>query len=686
MIVRDGKTLIIIDRAIFFFILIFVLSLSNSIFVNQIGYFGALLFVLLRFAIARENKFGKTGLEYAFIWFIAAEILSTIFSEYPSVALTNFLKRAVLIPMVYVTIASIQDLKRGRLVFNAYIAGTIVSVLIYIYYSYNYFINDLYRILQSGPSLFQFPITASEIISFTVIFLFAFLINEKTKLKTKLLILLSFAASVLALISTYKRTGWMGGAFGILIILIIKKQWKVLFAGVAVLAIIFMIESNISEIHVFNFNNEKLRQEYTFTTDGRAGQLYPLDEYYVISDYENGLSIYSDSVLIKNIIMPAPVTSFSYWKDSLFFAYLIDTRFVILKRDGLNFSEVNELLTTGYTISYTVANNSLYVLDSDSGLTVFRDPLDEQNQKRFRKFAGNFSVFVDSSIIIFGSNTSGMSAYLLEEGLPSAKIAEVKKSDLEYLFYYKGNILLCYPSGIDVYRYESKEVKLTNKVSTINNVRRIIRSDNGLNVIKKNGDIVGLTYTKNRNLELISNNNIGFSPSGAVLIKGKLYCSYVKRSRLLSILDPYIPSNFNRLALWRAGFKIFKDHILFGVGDIDLAEYYKMYKRDFDKEIQGHMHNTFIHVLVTLGLFGFFAVLFLFIKIIQIDLKIYRQMKSKPFVASYALGALAAFSGFLVSGLTEMNIWDQEITTLIWFTFGLNIVLYKLSLKSESKT
>ena len=88
--------------------------------------------------------------------------------------------------------------------------------------------------------------------------------------------------------------------------------------------------------------------------------------------------------------------------------------------------------------------------------------------------------------------------------------------------------------------------------------------------------------------------------------------------------------------------------------------------------------------MATLGLFGLLAVIYLFYKIIRIDLNIYKKLKDKPFASSYALGALAAFCGFIISGLTELNFWDHEITTLIWFTFGLNIAFFK-SINPEIK-
>jgi O-antigen ligase len=129
---------------------------------------------------------------------------------------------------------------------------------------------------------------------------------------------------------------------------------------------------------------------------------------------------------------------------------------------------------------------------------------------------------------------------------------------------------------------------------------------------------------------------------------------------------------------------MFLDHPLFGVGDIDLAKYYVKYKRPYDKEIHGHLHNNYVHFLATLGLFGFLSLMYLFFKIFKKLSGIYSATKGKPFIASYSLGAIAAFASILVSGLSEQNFWDQEITTLIYFTIGLNIALF-IQYKKESE-
>src|SRR5512143_2859148 len=92
----------IIDNLVLFFMLLFLASLTNSIFINQIGYYGALLLLIFHYFLTKESTFEKTGIEFALLWFIVAEILSLIFSLNHSQSLLFVTRRFLLIPLIYV--------------------------------------------------------------------------------------------------------------------------------------------------------------------------------------------------------------------------------------------------------------------------------------------------------------------------------------------------------------------------------------------------------------------------------------------------------------------------------------------------------------------------------------------------------------------------------------------------------
>lgn len=684
----ENKTsnLKILDSAIYVFIIIFLLSISNSIFVNQIGYYGALILILIKAGVSKENQFSKTGLEFAILWYILAEILSTIFSQEKPLSFHNLLKHTLLIPLIYTMVASVKDFKRAETFLKIYLGGTLVTVLIYLYFSFQFYIKNLYGLTESGPSVFQYPITASEIISFTVIFFFAFLINEKTSIKNKILLFIGFILSSLALFSTYKRTGWMGAAFGILLILIIKKQWKILLTGVALLIIFFITQKNISQVNIFSINSNPVKLVETLNTEGRAYDAYMLNDKLLISDYNKGLLIYKDSSLIKQFELPSAAIKFFHWKDNYYLCGLIDTRYILFRLDNGKLLKMNELYSPGYTYSESVANGNFYILDKDSGLTVFTNPENVKQMIRIPEISGYTNIYVDSVYLVVANPSSDYKIFKLKNSLPEE--TPFVKNSLRDNFVYSSNqtVFSLKNDGLDIFRVDSSGLSYLNTLNSIKSVLQIQFSNGKYFISSSDKNIYVIKQNNEDKFQIINKIDIGFIPKSFSVAENNLYATRVesKQSRLLGIFDPYHPSNFSRIALWKAGIKIFKDHPLFGVGDIDLAQYYKHYKKPYHKEIQGHLHNNFFHVLATLGLFGLLAVIFLFYKIIDIDVKIYKQIKDKAIASSYALGTLAAFCGFIISGLTELNFWDHEIATLIWFTFGLNVAFFR-SVKPDKK-
>jgi hypothetical protein len=679
------KNIILLDRLIFGSLVLFLLTLTNSIFLNQLGYYAALIFVVARYAVSRENKFRKTGMEVFFIAFIISEIISTILSLNFPLAFNNFLKRILLIPIVYTIIAATDDESKLKLEFKIFIGAAIFSMGIYLFNAYKHYIYNLYSLESSGPSVFQYPITTSEIMSFVVIYLFTFLINERTSLKYRFLNFVLLGIAGLALFSTYKRTGWLGAAVGILMVVVIGRKWKILIPLAIGFAAVLLLSNNKSTLQIYDINGNTLNLKETISTTGRASDVLIDSNCFYLSDFDNGLVKYSKNKSKLKLALPAPVISAAKWNDTTLIANLIDTRFIVINKSNDKLSLGEEFISPGQTNSFLVANNVLYVLDSDSGLTVFKMP-NKMNAVRFPELGRYHKMSIDSHYAAFYSLENKLRIYKLKNNLPDKLIYETTPKFPLTGIYLDKILLLSDNQSTAIFKIENDLIEFEGRNNQLKNLFKFSNGKGKLVAVDLTGQVVSIDSGTGDLIKFTPLTKLSYLPGSVNLENLKLYFTYSKVSRLSSIFDIYNPSNFNRFAFWRAGLKIFQDYPIFGVGDIDLAFLYIQYKNEYDKEIQGHMHNNFVHVLVTLGAFGFIIMCALLSKIFLIHLKIYKALKDKPFVSSFALGSAACFIAFIVSGLTELNLFDHEIITLIWFMLGLNLAFYfKMKPAGEKK-
>ncbi len=154
--------------------------------------------------------------------------------------------------------------------------------------------------------------------------------------------------------------------------------------------------------------------------------------------------------------------------------------------------------------------------------------------------------------------------------------------------------------------------------------------------------------------------------------------------RAKSIVNIADRTNHSRLVMWSTGLKIFADHPLLGVGDSDLHEIYVNYRSPDDPEGGGHLHNNYVHLLVTLGSVGLAVVLAMFIRILVLEYKIFAKVHEDWLFGSVALGAAGVFVGFLLNGVFEWNFGDHEIMVFVWFTVGLAIAADGLWVKERA--
>lgn len=676
----------LIDKMIFWFVIVFLVSMTNSIFVNQIGYFGALILFGIRFVISRENTFRKTGLEFAFIIFLSAELISAILSVNHPQAFLYFFKRMVLIPIVYVVASSAENQETAKLFFKVYIFAALLTMIAYIAFAYEHFIAQLYRLESKGPSPFQYVMTAGGLMSFTTIFLFALLINERQKLLVRISYFAAFCISAIALFSSYTRAAWLGTIIGILVVLIAKRKYIFLALTAIVFCLLIFFLKSESKIYQYRISGNELVKQNVINTDGRATSIETSGDTLVVADYEKGVSVYADGKLIQRLETLSPATRIRKWKSNFYIAYLIDTRIDLLKKNPDGKLKVVETFTSkGLTRDIELFDEKFYTADEDSGLSIYYDPSDLMKKSTVRSLQGINRVNIDSKYFVFYNvDDKYLRVFDVKDGAPN-KIVDSIKYVSSVAFLWVHNDQIYFQNSDKLIQYAIENGKLVHKVDfKIIGAFRILFINTTAIAVTMDGKVYKFDKIGDPNVSPYKIAQLNFSPTDFISDGNNIYLTTSKRNRLASLFDPYHETNYERLNIWQTGFKIWKDHPVFGVGDIDLGDYYRQYKAPYLKESFGHQHNIYVHFLVILGAIGFIAVMFLIAKILLLNAKIYKTLKNVPFVSSISLGALAMFIGFLFSGLGEWNFGDQEIITIVWFTVGLNIALYKAYLKNDT--
>jgi O-antigen ligase len=151
------------------------------------------------------------------------------------------------------------------------------------------------------------------------------------------------------------------------------------------------------------------------------------------------------------------------------------------------------------------------------------------------------------------------------------------------------------------------------------------------------------------------------------------------KERALSVFDPQHTSNRSRINMITTGWQMFLDRPIVGFGDVDLKKYYVEYTVPIDNSEGGHLHNNIMHLLVTLGLLGFIAVMILFIKIFIRLYRFARNANDDWLLKGIAIGTFASYIAFHVNGLFEWNFGDHEVAVLLWFIVGISFTAYQTS-------
>ena len=160
--------------------------------------------------------------------------------------------------------------------------------------------------------------------------------------------------------------------------------------------------------------------------------------------------------------------------------------------------------------------------------------------------------------------------------------------------------------------------------------------------------------------------------AAAVVLAAILVAPGSYRDRALSAFQPKSIWNVERLLLWDAGLRMFRDHLVTGVGLQDLAPLLERYRSPDAHERHGHLHNVVIQVAATMGIVGLAALVWLWFGLFRTAGRGWRAPLPRGSLDSaLRLAAVAALTGFLVAGLFEWNLGDEELLVFLCVLVGM---------------
>lgn len=147
--------------------------------------------------------------------------------------------------------------------------------------------------------------------------------------------------------------------------------------------------------------------------------------------------------------------------------------------------------------------------------------------------------------------------------------------------------------------------------------------------------------------------------------------------RLRHMFDSGYGYNGERLLMWQAGLKMFRERPLTGLGLVDMHGVYDRYKMPGATESVGHLHNAYVQIAATMGVAGLGAFAWLYASLLRAAAPgraIAKRLRERPedaLATALRLGAFAALAGFLVAAMFEWNFGDEELLYHVYALAGL---------------
>jgi len=161
----------------------------------------------------------------------------------------------------------------------------------------------------------------------------------------------------------------------------------------------------------------------------------------------------------------------------------------------------------------------------------------------------------------------------------------------------------------------------------------------------------------------------------------------IKNNQLLNDLNLRITSTLKgyssgREVIYAAGSKMIKDNPLLGVGIGGVEKNYAGYVNKIEwaplerkQMVYGHLHNLYLQVYAETGLTGFAAFVWLCSYLLySLAVKAFNKGANRHEIENaYCAGTLIAFASVLLMGFSEYNMFNNEISRILWFYAGMSL-------------
>ncbi len=154
---------------------------------------------------------------------------------------------------------------------------------------------------------------------------------------------------------------------------------------------------------------------------------------------------------------------------------------------------------------------------------------------------------------------------------------------------------------------------------------------------------------------------------------------------LRSLVHPFkdsnarFTSNYNRVVMWQASIKMFKDNPFFGIGPHQFHDKYQVYISQLPPELyrkleknHTHPHSIYFNTLSATGGVGFLAFIYLLVSMYIVPFNLYRRSE-KLFDKQLLLVCILAMTSFCVGGATDNLFYSRICLMNLVFLIGLGL-------------